>query len=164
MAAARKDAFPRINLFVDLCNYISLKYLLPISIWDLDRTESDTFHVRLGHADENYVFNNAGQTIGLEDLIVCCEVRANNVEQSFDAPIEIPIVNPVKDGMRTKTNDETTRIAALLYAPAESSGSLRFAPDLDAAGLLARALTEFTDLITESGPRAQASHHIINAS
>ena len=31
-----QDAFPRINGPVDCCNFISLRYLLPISMWDLD--------------------------------------------------------------------------------------------------------------------------------
>ncbi len=109
-AAGGEAAFPRINAPVDVCNYISLKHLVPISLWDLDRAGTAQFVFRLGAAGEAYVFNGAGQVIDLEDLVVGCRITP-------EAPAGEPIVNPVKDSLATKTTPETTRVAAAVYAP-----------------------------------------------
>lgn len=108
-AADAERTFPRINAPVDICNYVSLKTLLPISLWDLDRAGTDQFVFRLGRAGEAYVFNTGGQEIGLEDLIVGCRREGET---------ETPIVNPVKDSLATKTTEATRRVAACIYAPA----------------------------------------------
>ena len=102
------DAFPRINAAVDVCNFISLKHLLSVSIWDLDLAGSDVFEFRLGREGEAYVFNAGGQVIELEDLIVGCRLSHGE---------SIPIVTPVKDSLATKTVDATTRVAGAVYAP-----------------------------------------------
>lgn len=108
-AAQQEEAFPRINAPVDVNNYVSLKYLLPASLWDLDLAGTDTFVFRLGRPGEQYVFNAAGQVIDVEDLIVGCRAGPDGTE---------PIVNPVKDSLATKTTDRTTRVGACVYAPA----------------------------------------------
>ncbi len=106
--AQRPDAFPRINAPVDVCNYVSLRHLLPVSLWNLDRAAAERFTFRLGQAGEAYVFNSAGQEIELEDLLVGCRVQDGAEE---------PLVNPVKDSLLTKTTDATTRVAACIYTP-----------------------------------------------
>jgi DNA/RNA-binding domain of Phe-tRNA-synthetase-like protein len=103
------NGFPRINGPVDVCNYISLKYLIPVSLWDLDLAGTDQFRFRLGHPGETYVFNTGGQEIALQDLIVGCRIVGDGDE---------PIVTPVKDSLATKTTAQTTRVAACIYAPA----------------------------------------------
>jgi len=138
LGAARKEAFPRINSLVDICNYISLRYVLPISVCDLDRAGSDTFLVRTGLEGEEYIFNTAGQTIGLEDLIIGCSVSGDGTS--------LPIVNAVKDSMRTKTTPESRRILALLYAPT-----------VDPGGRLAQATREFECLISGCGDAVRTS-------
>lgn len=102
-------SFPRINAPVDVCNYLSLQFVLPISLWDLDRAHSDAFVFRLGRPGEAFAFNDAGQQIVLEDLLVGCRVR--------DDDDQTPIVNPVKDSVLSKTTSFTHRIAACIYAP-----------------------------------------------
>jgi DNA/RNA-binding domain of Phe-tRNA-synthetase-like protein len=110
-AAQQGEAgFPRINPPVDVANYMSLKTLFPISLWDLDRAGTDHFLFRLGQPGEAYAFNTAGQEIRLEDLIVGCRLAEG-------AETGRPIVNPVKDSLATKTTDETRRVAACVYAP-----------------------------------------------
>ncbi|MEM6648175.1 MAG: phenylalanine--tRNA ligase beta subunit-related protein [Bacteroidota bacterium] len=104
--------FPRINALVDTCNLISLASGLPISIWDVERAETSRFVFRLGAEGEQYVFNNAGQAIGLHDLVCGCRVL------DLDVPLGEPCVNPVRDSMATKTTDASTRVAAAIYAPA----------------------------------------------
>jgi hypothetical protein len=130
LRTAEEGTFPRINTLVDICNAVSLAHVVPISILDVDRAMgvvSDSYGapndtpglpalrvtVRLGRPDETYVFNSAGQDIGLEDLIVgCVGPSAGAVEDGT------PVVNAVKDSMATKTTPDTRRVLALLYAPA----------------------------------------------
>ena len=135
LRAAREGKFPRINAVVDVNNYISLKYLLPVSLWDLDKSWTRSFVFRLGKAGESFVFNEAGQTISVEDLVVGCRVLPNSPDFGE------PIVNPVKDALATKTDAETRRVAAAIYAPATfvSESELRgicqeFAQWLEGAG------------------------------
>lgn len=108
LRAAADGAFPRINAVVDAANLVSAQSVLPISLWDLDRAAAERYVFRLGREGEAYVFNPAGQTLELADLIVGCRVTAAGEE---------PIVTPVKDAQATKTTPETTRVAGCIYAP-----------------------------------------------
>ncbi|RME75278.1 MAG: hypothetical protein D6785_15030, partial [Planctomycetota bacterium] len=54
---ALKENFPRINSFVDINNFISLKYILPISLWDLDKAGVREYEIRRGKKGESYIFN-----------------------------------------------------------------------------------------------------------
>jgi DNA/RNA-binding domain of Phe-tRNA-synthetase-like protein len=101
--------FPRINALVDINNLVSLQFVLPASLWDIDLSESDHFHFGLGGSGERYVFNETGQEIDLEDLVVGYARSGRN--------ILVPIVNPIKDSMRTKTNANTRNVAAVIYVP-----------------------------------------------
>lgn len=132
--AATEHSFPRINSFVDICNYISLWSLLPISIWDLDRAGSAEYEIRLGTPDEAYMFNSAGHEISLNDLVVGCAVDEAN-------PDGRPVVNPVKDSMATKTTNRTARVGAIIYSPLGSgpAGSLQQVCDRFSALLAATA-------------------------
>lgn len=40
-AILKRGSLPRINSFVDLCNYVSVKHVLPIDVMDLDNIEGD---------------------------------------------------------------------------------------------------------------------------
>lgn len=113
---AAEGTFPRINTLVDICNTLSVSSLLPISVWDLDRAGGDAFEFRLGAVDESYVFNASGQEINLNDLIVGCLIREAGASQ--------PIVNAVKDSHATKTHDQTSRVAAAIYAPLDDGPDL----------------------------------------
>ena len=113
-AAAQPDyRFPRINAPVDICNYFSLRHVVPISLWDLDRAASDRYVFRLGQEGEGFAFNASGQRIDVQDLVCGCRI-------SGDDPLGEPIVNPVRDSMATKTTPETIRVAACVYAPARA--------------------------------------------
>ncbi|MBT8402135.1 MAG: hypothetical protein KJO98_16785, partial [Rhodothermia bacterium] len=137
-AAQSPESFPRINWPVDVCNFISLTGVLPVSIWDLDKSECQRFVFRLGRSDEQYVFNDAGQIISLADLVVGCKVN--------DDPEGRPIVNPVKDSMETKTSSDTRRVAACVYAPTEL-GNARLASLCQRfAALLARGGLETPEI------------------
>lgn len=132
-SAQTPETFPRINWPVDVCNFISLTGLLPVSIWDLDKAQCESFAFRLGRSDEEYIFNDAGQVISLTDLVVGCAIQDN--------PEGRPIVNPVKDCLATKTSERTRRVGACVYAPNEFEHEQlallceRFAAMLSRAGL-----------------------------
>ena len=138
------DAFPRINALVDSCNYISLRYLLPISLWDLQQGEPEVFVFRLGREGESYVFNEAGQEVDLEDLIVGC--RASDAQSDGE-----PIVNPIKDSMKTKTAATTTRVCGAIYAPSEAIET----------GRLESACTDFAALLAGCGTDVSARWTIV---
>jgi len=144
LRSAAEARFPRISAPVDVCNFVSLLSLLPISIWDLDRSPSDSFRVRLGAPDESYVFNEAGQSIDLTDLVLGAAVTDS-------APEGVPIVNPVKDGLTTKTTPATRRVAALVYAPDEDGP----------AGTLAEIARRFAALLAACGD-ASASFAVLD--
>ncbi len=128
--AARESTFPRISPAVDICNYISLKHLVPASVWDLDLAGYTCF-ARRGHDGESYVFNASGQEIGLQDLLLL----ADSSDQ--------PMVNPVKDSHRTKTRPSSRNVAGIMYIP-EAAG-------LDASA----ALEEFRGLMAACGPAVE---------
>jgi hypothetical protein len=118
LGAALQDSFPMVNPPVDVNNAVSLEWGYPASVFDLDLCGSELL-LRRGLRGEAYVFNPAGQTIGLEDLICICRK---------DGEYWDPCGNPVKDSMATKTRESTKNVAAVIYAP---SGDWR--ADLDEA-------------------------------
>jgi DNA/RNA-binding domain of Phe-tRNA-synthetase-like protein len=138
LRAASEGAFPRINTAADINNYLSLAYLAPISLWDTDRVPADSWLFRPGGEQEEFVFNPSGQTISLHDLATGFAVKDGQ---------EIPVVTPVKDCQKTKTDPDTRNIAAAVYYPAGWT----------AAPALEDILSEFTGLLkvvsdrTESG-------------
>ena len=129
LRTASEGNFPRINSVVDINNYISLKYLVPISLWDTDKIDADSWLFRTGNEDENFVFNSTGQVIQLHDLVTGFAVKGSK---------ETPIVTPVKDCQQTKTGAGTSNIMAAVYYPANWPDS----PSLDVI------LDEFNDLLT----------------
>ncbi len=115
LRAASEEAFPRINPVADINNYISLAYLVPISLWDVDKIkDADSWLFRAGLENEQFVFNPSGQAIGLHDLASGFAVIEG---------VETPIVTPVKDCQLTKTDGNTSNIAAAVYYPAFWSGA-----------------------------------------
>lgn len=110
--AAREGRFPRISALVDLNNLVSLRSGLPASILDIRPflTEGGSARalIRPGQAGESYVFNQAGQSIELEDLLCLC-----------GGPDERPLGNAVKDSLEAKLSPETRSVIVCLYAPAE---------------------------------------------
>ncbi|HLQ39196.1 MAG TPA: phenylalanine--tRNA ligase beta subunit-related protein [Planctomycetota bacterium] len=104
VAAATAGRLGRINAAVDAGNVASLHSGLPISVVDLDRM-SPPLRVDVPGDGEQYVFNNAGQTIFVGGL-PCLYDGAG------------PCANAVKDAQRTKTSAATTRVLAIVWGTA----------------------------------------------
>ncbi|HNZ66466.1 MAG TPA: phenylalanine--tRNA ligase beta subunit-related protein [Planctomycetota bacterium] len=105
---ACSESFPELHALVDLNNYLSLKYMVPISLWDLDLAKGKDIVFRLGKEGESYIFNVGGQDLKLEDLICGCVVRDG---------IEVPIITPVKDSLETKLVETSTNVGMAIYYP-----------------------------------------------
>ena len=97
---------------VDINNYLSLKYGLPMSVLDAGKFSGIPL-LRLGKTNESYVFNPSGQEIDLECLIVIADEKDTGAGES------IPIGSPIKDSMIGKISKETTSAIGVVYAPAE---------------------------------------------
>jgi DNA/RNA-binding domain of Phe-tRNA-synthetase-like protein len=108
LRAAIEGHFPSINALVDANNLVSLQHLVPISLWDTELAGAHSFEFRLGLPEERYVFNPAGQVLELCDLIGGFAERPTGT---------VPIVNPVKDSLLTKTTADTRNVAACIYFP-----------------------------------------------
>ena len=124
LKAAQKDNFPRINPVVDINNYISLKYLVPASQWDLDKVNFPKFLLKLGGAEESLVFNQSGQTIDIKDFV---SIYGYNEEGEK----KTPLLNPIKDSLVSKTGDDTRNVGAVVYLPAMDSNIDPEWPSLD---------------------------------
>jgi DNA/RNA-binding domain of Phe-tRNA-synthetase-like protein len=129
LRAAAEEDFPRINPAVDINNYISLKYMVPISLWDIDKAGGKPFLFDLGQPGEKYVFNESGQEIDVKDL-VCGFLTEKDGNRN-------PVINPVKDSMRTKTDHQSKHIGYAVYYPVKVGNREHLQQILDEiAGLL----------------------------
>ncbi|MBN1858259.1 hypothetical protein JW848_03530, partial [Candidatus Bipolaricaulota bacterium] len=107
LRAALGQTFPTVNAPVDVNNAVSLESGLPASIFDASLTGRELL-MRHGRPGEAFVFNSAGQSIDLEDLLLVCRREAGHW---------VPCGNPVKDAMATKISSGTRDIVAVLYVP-----------------------------------------------
>ena len=87
---------------VESNNYLSLLSGLPISIFDIDKFEYP-LTIRHGIKDEKYVFNQSGQLLDLEDLILVADKNK-------------AIGTPVKDSMATKVFEDAKNVVGVIYS------------------------------------------------
>lgn len=100
--AASEGALGSINVAVDVCNAVSLRSGLPISVVDLART---TAPLRIGLAGPGrYVFNAGGQELDHGGLLSLIDASG-------------PCANAVKDAERTKTRASTVETLSILWVP-----------------------------------------------
>jgi DNA/RNA-binding domain of Phe-tRNA-synthetase-like protein len=136
LGVAREGEMPRINNLVDINNLVSLETLLPASVIDVERAGTRRFWLRRGGGGESYVFNGAGHSIELTDLLL---VAARDGEGDAAGR---PCANPVKDSMATKVNEATREVLVVLYAPASL------------AALVASGLSRYAALLAGTGAQA----------
>lgn len=122
----------RINSIVDCANYCSLKFLLPIGLYDADKVQGDIC-LSLGSEGAGYV------GIGKEWV---------NVENRIALYDEIgPFGNPSSDSARTKIAENTRRVLLMLFAPHDYPG-----------GRLRQNLVIAVKLMTQFHPGGLAVH------
>lgn len=126
LGQAQAGALPRICNLVDICNLVSLRSGLPISVFD-DELLGDDPCLRFGRPGEQYVFNVSGQTMDIAGLPVVCRGALE------------PVGNAVRDSMRCKVHPQTERVRYVVY------GSTLLAPALleDATRQLTSALSRY---------------------
>ena len=141
-ADSPEGGFPLVNGPVDANNAVSLEWGYPASVFDAAKT-GPLLLLRRGAPGESFVFNQAGQEIGLEDLLVVCRRTADGWE---------PCGNPVKDAMATKVFEDARDIAAVVYAPAS-----------DGRGRLEACAARFVELLAAGCGAADAGFTIMEA-
>ena len=109
---AETGQLPAINAPVDILNAVSLDIGLPISLLSLGKC-SRKLHIRRGQAGECYVFNHAGQTLDVADLVVTCDAAISPSR---------PIGSPIKDSMAGKIEAKDVDVIAIVYAPKAVQG------------------------------------------
>ncbi len=102
------EPLPDINPVVNIFNYLSARYQLPISVWNVDIGSGDSVVFDLGKADDSYPFNASGHIIKLHDLL------AGFIEDQDGMK---PAISPVKDAHAVKVASATNRVAAAFYIP-----------------------------------------------
>jgi DNA/RNA-binding domain of Phe-tRNA-synthetase-like protein len=128
--AVEDGCLPAINGPVDLLNAVSLDCCLPISLLAVNRC-SEVLSVDRGQPGQQYVFNSAGQTLDVCDLITV-----------FDSSLQPPqpVGTPVKDSLVGKIQPGDNHLVAIIYSPKTVSASARCQ---HAADLLARGMLEY---------------------
>jgi len=97
---------PRINSAVDAANVVSLRFLLPVGLYDADRIEGDAL-LRLGRSGEGYDRIGAGR-LNLEGRIGLFDSHGG-------------FGNPTGDSSRTSVNEKTARLLFVLFVPSFAS-------------------------------------------
>jgi DNA/RNA-binding domain of Phe-tRNA-synthetase-like protein len=100
------DRLPRINTLVDICNWCSLEFQLPYGLYDVSALEPPVT-LRLGRAGESYP--------GIRKDLV------NVADRMTLADIQGPFGNPTSDSARSMVTEQTSRVLAVIFAPAETS-------------------------------------------
>lgn len=101
--ALKGKEFYMINNLVDIGNWCSLEFLLPICVYDLDKIVGDTLDLRLGRKDEKYMAIN-DRVVNLEGKIVLSDKVG-------------PFGSPITDSKRTAVSLNTKNAFLGIYAP-----------------------------------------------
>ena len=99
----RGQGLPQINTLVDVNNFCSLEWLLPIGLHDLDRTQGRLM-LRRGRPQEGYEAIGKGW-YSVEDRLTLCDETG-------------PCGTPTSDSQRTMITLQTPRALMVIYAPA----------------------------------------------
>jgi len=89
-----------VNSAIDINNFFSLQYQIPIGVYDADKIQGDA-DIRLGSAGEEYEGLNG---------------RINSAEKLISSTDEIgPFGSPFVDSVRTSVTEETSNALQLIY-------------------------------------------------
>ena len=99
----------QVNSIVDICNLCSLKFLLSLGLYDIDKIEGNII-LRLGKQGEGYE--------GIRKEYV-------NVAGKFAMADDLgPFGNPSADSARTMINESTTKVLFTVFVPADFNNKL----------------------------------------
>lgn len=106
MRRARKgQELYRLNEVVDVGNWVSLEWLLPLGLYDRDRIVGDGAVVRVGAEGEEYEGIRKGP-VHLGGRLCVADAQG-------------PFGSPTSDSARTSIRDDTRRVTAIVFAPAD---------------------------------------------
>lgn len=107
--ALKGKPMPKINPLVDVINWSSLQWLLPIGLYDADRIDQ-RITLCPGKEGERYLALN-GREIHTASLLVLADEHG-------------PFGSPFVDSRRAATSDHTQRALAVVFAPLGTDASL----------------------------------------
>lgn len=102
----RDKPLPRILNAVDVCNFLALKFLLPLGLYDAAKLRGEVL-LRRGEAGESYP--------GIRKGDVHLEGRPVLVDSAG------PFGNPTSDSFRTRVDPSTRSLWMIIFAPATIS-------------------------------------------
>lgn len=91
-----------INTLVDIGNWCSLEFLLPICVYDADKTEGE-ITARLGKKDESY-FGHNNREVNLQNRFVIADAKG-------------PFGSPITDSTRTAVDTTTKNAILIIFSP-----------------------------------------------
>jgi DNA/RNA-binding domain of Phe-tRNA-synthetase-like protein len=98
----KDKGYSSINLLVDIGNWCSLEFLLPVCVYDALSIDG-TIDGRIGIQGEGYIAID-NNYLDLNDRFLICDQQG-------------AIGSPIKDSLRTRVTENTTEAVILLYAP-----------------------------------------------
>jgi len=98
----KNKGYSSINLLVDIGNWCSLEFLLPVCVYDA-RSIAGTIDGRMGNQGEGYIAIDNNYLDLTSRFLICDQQGA--------------IGSPIKDSMRTRVTEDTTEAIILIYAP-----------------------------------------------
>jgi DNA/RNA-binding domain of Phe-tRNA-synthetase-like protein len=108
--ALKRQSLFCVNTLVDVVNWCSLEFLLPICVYDRDRISGPVV-IRPGEADETYPALS-GKEVNLRGRYVLADDTG-------------PFGNPVTDSLRTAISEDTVSALAIVFTPTDyDSGEL----------------------------------------
>jgi DNA/RNA-binding domain of Phe-tRNA-synthetase-like protein len=148
----RGEPLPSINPLVDIFNYTSARFQIPISVWSPRQLSADSYTFALGRPGDAYQFNSSGHVIEVKDLIVGAMIR-NDESVSF--------LSPVKDAHIAKVDSTANHIAAAFYVPVSEAEEMEAM--FDCVRRLLHEAAPACDIIAEqlaSGDQLRIEHTV----
>lgn len=94
--------YSNINLLVDIGNWCSLEFLLPVCVYDADSING-VINARMGITGDGYIAID-NNYLDLNDRFLIADNQG-------------AIGSPIKDSLRTRVTENTTEAVILIYAP-----------------------------------------------
>ena len=92
----------QINNIVDVGNWCSLEFLLPICVYDYDKIVGSV-RVKIGSQDDSYLAHNGWEMNFENKFVLCDEIGAFG--------------SPLTDSLRTAVTEDTKNILMIIFAP-----------------------------------------------